>query len=77
MCAGAISLARVPRVVYAASDPRSGALGGVVNLYAPPIAVVLNHLPEVEAGVLGEEAGDAPRLFAQRRSRPPGEGPLS
>ena len=78
MCAGAISHARVPRVVYAASDPKGGALGGVVNLYAPPIAVVLNHLPEVEAGVLGEEAGEMLQaFFAQRRSRPPGEGPLS
>jgi tRNA(adenine34) deaminase len=78
MCAGAISLARVPRVVYAAPDPKGGALGGVVDLYSAPNAGVLNHLPEVEAGVLGEEAGEVLRaFFAERRGRPPGERPLS
>lgn len=68
MCAGAISLARVPRLVYAAADPKGGALGGVVDLYAEPGAAVLNHHPEVEAGVLAGEAGELLRqFFASRR----------
>jgi tRNA(adenine34) deaminase len=65
MCAGAISLARVPRLVFGAPDPKTGALGGVVDLYAQG---VLNHLPQVEAGLL---AADSSRLlesfFAARR----------
>ena len=36
MCAGAISLARVPRLVFGAADPKGGALGGVIDLYAEP-----------------------------------------
>jgi tRNA(adenine34) deaminase len=53
MCAGAISLARVPRLVYGAADPKGGAVGGVVDLFAEP---VVNHRPAVEAGLLGEES---------------------
>ncbi len=66
MCAGAISLARVPRVVYAASDPKGGALGGVVDLYAPPAGAVLNHRPEVAGGPAGRRGGgDAAGLLRQ------------
>ena len=44
MCAGAIVLARVPRVVYAADDPKAGAAGSVLDVLAEPR---LNHRPEV------------------------------
>jgi tRNA(adenine34) deaminase len=68
MCAGAASLARVPRVVFGATDPKGGALGGVVDLYAPPASAALNHRPEVEAGLLAtESAGLLESFFASRR----------
>jgi tRNA(adenine34) deaminase len=53
MCAGAIALARVPRLVYGAPDPKGGAAGGVIDLFAEP---VVNHRPLVEGGVLAAEA---------------------
>jgi tRNA(adenine34) deaminase len=53
MCAGAIVLARVPRVVYGAPDPNAGAAGSVLNVLSEPR---LNHRPRVEAGLLGAEA---------------------
>jgi tRNA(adenine34) deaminase len=68
MCAGAISLARVPRLVYGAADSKGGAAGGVVDLYAQPLAGVLNHVPSVEGGLLGEEAAALlAAFFAERR----------
>ena len=73
MCAGAISLARVPRVVFAASDPKGGALGGVTDLYAAPTAAVLNHRPEVLGGVLEQEAAALLRGFFAERRDPPAE----
>src|SRR3954451_20123399 len=55
MCAGAIVLARVPRVVYGATDPKAGAAGSVLDVLGEP---GLNHRPRVEAGLLaGESAG--------------------
>ena len=51
MCAGAIVNARIPRVVYGATDPKGGALGGLFDLLAQP----LNHHPAVTKGVLEEE----------------------
>jgi tRNA(adenine34) deaminase len=56
MCAGAISLARVPRLVYGATDPKGGATGGVIDLYGEPSSAVLNHRPRVESGLLSEES---------------------
>jgi tRNA(adenine34) deaminase len=53
MCAGAITLARVPRLVYGAADPKGGAVGSVIDLFDAP---VVNHRPSVEAGLLGEES---------------------
>jgi tRNA(adenine34) deaminase len=53
MCAGAIVLARVPRVVYAAADPKAGAAGSVMDVLRHPR---LNHRPEVQAGLLAEES---------------------
>ena len=64
MCAGAIVLARVPRVVYAAADPKAGAAGSVLDVLGEPR---LNHRPEVVGGVLGEEAGELLRAFFRER----------
>jgi len=67
MCAGAIVLARVPRVVYGASDPKAGACGSVLDVLSEPR---LNHRPEVRGGLLGEECGALlSAFFALRRSR--------
>ncbi|HYN90749.1 MAG TPA: tRNA adenosine(34) deaminase TadA [Thermoleophilaceae bacterium] len=65
MCAGAIVLARVPRVVYAAEDPKAGAAGSVLDVLAEPR---LNHSPAVAGGLLAEEAAGLLRaFFASRR----------
>jgi len=67
MCAGAIVLARVPRVVFGTHDPKAGAAGSVLDVLAEPR---LNHRPDVTGGVL---AADCSRLltdfFAVRRTR--------
>jgi tRNA(adenine34) deaminase len=60
MCAGAIVLARVPRVVYAAEDPKAGAAGSVLDVLAEPR---LNHRPAVDRGLLASEAADMLRAF--------------
>ncbi|MES2184308.1 MAG: tRNA adenosine(34) deaminase TadA [Pseudomonadota bacterium] len=57
MCAGALLHARLARVVYGAADPKTGAAGSVVDLFAQPL---LNHQTEVQGGVL---AGDCGRLL--------------
>jgi tRNA(adenine34) deaminase len=65
MCAGAIVLARLPRVVYGATDPKAGAAGSVLDVLAEPR---LNHRPQVESGLLAEECADLLRgFFAPRR----------
>jgi tRNA(adenine34) deaminase len=65
MCAGAIVLGRVPRVVFGASDPKAGAAGSVLDVLAQP---QLNHRPQVQGGLLAEECGDLLRaFFADRR----------
>jgi tRNA(adenine34) deaminase len=65
MCAGAIVLARVPRVVFGTTDPKAGAAGSVLDILAEPR---LNHRPQVESGLLAEECGDILRaFFASRR----------
>jgi tRNA(adenine34) deaminase len=65
MCAGAIVLARLPRVVYATTDPKAGAAGSVLNLLAVP---QFNHRPQVDGGLLAEEAAAQLRaFFASRR----------
>src|SRR5690242_18312092 len=53
MCAGAMVLARLPRLVYAASDPKAGAAGSVMNILNHPR---LNHHVAVEQGILAQEA---------------------
>ncbi len=65
MCAGAIVLARIPRVVYAAPDPKAGAAGSVLDVLGEPR---LNHRPRVETGLLAEEsAALLESFFAARR----------
>jgi tRNA(adenine34) deaminase len=66
MCAGAIVLARVPRVVYAAVDPKAGAAGSVLDVLGEPR---LNHRPDVAGGLLADEGGELLRqFFASRRT---------
>jgi tRNA(adenine34) deaminase len=66
MCAGAIVLARVPRVVFGTVDPKAGAVGSVLNVLDEPR---LNHRPEVAAGLLAEESAELLRAFFRSRRR--------
>ena len=60
MCAGAIVLARLPRVVYGAADPKGGAAGSVLDVLGEPR---LNHSPEVAGGLLAADSADLLRAF--------------
>jgi len=64
MCAGAIVLSRIPRVVYAAPDPKAGAVDSILSILSDPR---LNHRPEVTSGVLATEAADLLRSFFRAR----------
>ena len=65
MCAGAIMHARIARLVYGAADPKTGACGSVINLFAENR---LNHHTDVTGGVLAAEAGkQLSDFFAARR----------
>ncbi|MFI4924723.1 MAG: tRNA adenosine(34) deaminase TadA [Burkholderiales bacterium] len=65
MCAGAILHARIARVVYGAADPKTGACGSVVDLFAEPR---LNHHATVERGVRADECGALlSTFFASKR----------
>src|SRR5689334_18858173 len=64
MCAGAIVLARVPRVVFGAWDDKAGMAGSVADLLRHP---KLNHRPEVLAGIRGAECGALLTQFFQER----------
>lgn len=65
MCAGAIVLSRIPRVIYGASDPKAGACGSVLDVTGE---ARFNHRPEVRGGLLGEACGELLRaFFAARR----------
>jgi tRNA(adenine34) deaminase len=65
MCAGAMVLARIQRLVYGASDPKAGAVGSLMNLLSDER---LNHRVEVETGILAEECGDLLQgFFSSRR----------
>ena len=71
MCAGAIVNARIPRVVYGASDDKCGACGSVCNLFS----MAFNHHPQVESGILAEESMELLKEFFQNlrvelRTRP-------
>jgi len=65
MCAGAIVLSRLARVVYGARDPKAGAAGSVLDVLGEPR---LNHRPEVAGGLLADECGALlSGFFASRR----------
>ena len=65
MCAGAVTLSRLDRLVYGVEDPKAGAVGSVRDVVRDPR---MNHLPEVIGGVLAEECGQLLReFFAARR----------
>ena len=77
MCAGAIINARIPRVVFGASDAKCGACGSVCNLFS----MDFNHHPEVVKGVREEESGKLLTEFfedlrLQLRSRPKWKKPI-
>jgi len=69
MCAGAVVLARVPRVVFGCPDPKAGAAGSVLDVLAEPR---LNHRPQVTGGVLEQHCAELLRGFF--RSRRPAHG---
>jgi tRNA(adenine34) deaminase len=64
MCAGAIVLARVERVVFGAADPKAGFAGSLGNLVQDPR---LNHRAQLAGGVLEDECGEVLRAFFQTR----------
>jgi tRNA(adenine34) deaminase len=65
MCAGAIVLARIQRVVYGAADPKAGAAGSVLDVLGEPR---LNHRAQVDGGLLADEsAALLASFFANRR----------
>ena len=64
MCAGAIVLGRIPRVVYGATDPKAGAAGSILDILAEPR---LNHRPDVAGGLLEEECAELLRAFFRSR----------
>jgi tRNA(adenine34) deaminase len=71
MCAGAIINARIPRVVYGASDAKAGSCGSVCNLFD----MAYNHHPRVESGLMEEEcAGILKDFFRELRVRLPKRG---
>ena len=67
MCSGAIQHARIAKLVYGASDPKTGACGSVVNLMAEP---KLNHHTEITGGILAEQCGALlSDFFSARRKK--------
>ena len=65
MCAGAVTVARLARVVYGAEDPKAGAVGSLWDVLRD---TRLNHRPEVIGGILAAECSDLLRdFFAARR----------
>ena len=69
MCAGALVLARLPRLVIGADDPKTGACGSVLNVAANNS---LNHRIEITRGVLGDECAAQLREFFRQRREGPG-----
>lgn len=66
MCAGAIVLARIPRVIYGATDPKAGAAGSLMDVLDDPR---LNHRADTTAGVRAQECGELLRAFFRARRR--------
>lgn len=67
MCAGAMVLARIPRLVIGADDPKTGACGSLLNVAANER---LNHRIDITRGVLGEECSEQLRAYFRARRRP-------
>jgi tRNA(adenine34) deaminase len=67
MCAGAMVLARIDRLVFGATDPKAGAVGSLMDLSRDPR---LNHRFEVESGVRADECGELLRAFFRARRAP-------
>lgn len=66
MCTGAIQHARIAKLVYGASDPKTGACGSVVDLMAEP---KLNHHTEITGGILAQECGALLSAFFSARRK--------
>ena len=66
MCAGAIMHARIARLIYGANDPKTGACGSVVDLFAEQR---LNHHAAVQGGMLADECGQLLSAFFEQRRR--------
>ena len=67
MCSGAIQHARIAKLIYGASDPKTGACGSVINLMAEP---KLNHHTKISGGVLAEQCGALlSSFFSVRRKK--------
>jgi tRNA(adenine34) deaminase len=67
MCAGAIVLARLPRLVYGAADPKAGAVTTLFRLVDDPR---LNHRAEIISGILAQPCGAILSRFFQQKRRP-------
>lgn len=74
MCAGAIMHARLKRIVYGASDPKTGAAGSVVDIFAEPR---LNHHTAIEGGVMAEECSELISAFFKERRKPGKDAPAT
>jgi len=69
MCTGAIQHARIARLVFGASDPKTGACGSVINLMTEP---KLNHHTEISGGLMAAECGaELSNFFSARRKNAP------
>ena len=66
MCSGAIQHARIAKLIYGASDPKTGACGSVLNLMAEP---KLNHHTEITGGILAEQCGALLSSFFSARRK--------
>jgi tRNA(adenine34) deaminase len=66
MCSGAMMHARLARIVYGASDPKTGACGSVVNMFEEE---KLNHHAEVQGGLLADDCGNLLKAFFAERRR--------
>ena len=64
MCSGAVLHARIDRVVYGAPDPKTGAAGSVLDIFA---SKKINHQTSVEGGIMSEECGQLLRDFFKGR----------